>query len=43
MTVTLVYVPRNIEVISDNGMHKHIRVKGLSTEALAAMNELVDR
>ena len=33
------YVPRNIEVISDNGMHKHIRVKGLSTEALAAMND----
>ena len=37
------YVPRNIEVISANGMHKHIRVKGLPTEALATMNELDDR
>jgi hypothetical protein len=36
-------IPRNIEVISDDGRHKHIRVKGLPTEALAAMNELDDK
>ena len=34
-------IPNNIEVISDDGFrHKHIRVKGMPTEALAAMNEL---
>lgn len=37
------YVPRNVEVISDNGHHRHIRVKGLPTEALAAMNEMDDK
>ncbi|MFY9965282.1 MAG: hypothetical protein WAK50_06045 [Nitrososphaeraceae archaeon] len=34
----------NIEVVyDDDGRHKHIRVKGLPTEALAAMNELDDK
>jgi ribosomal protein L37AE/L43A len=38
------YTPSsNIEVISDDGLHKHIRVKGLPTEALAAMNEMDGR
>ena len=37
-------IPSNIEVISDDGFrHNHIRVKGLSIEALAAMNELDDK
>ncbi|MGC1133643.1 MAG: hypothetical protein WA941_12535 [Nitrososphaeraceae archaeon] len=36
-------IPGNIEVVYDDGRHKHIRVKGLPTEALAAMNELDDR
>ena len=33
-------VPGNIEVISDDGFRKHIRVKGLPTEALSIMNEM---
>lgn len=36
-------IPSNIEVISDDGRHKHIRIKGLPIEALAAMNELDDK
>ena len=34
------YVPGNVEVVSDDGHHKKIRVKGLPTEALAMMNEM---
>lgn len=36
-------IPSNIEVVSDDGRHKHIRVKGLPTEALATMNEMDGR
>lgn len=36
-------IPNNIEVVSDDGRHKHIRVKGLSIEALSAMRELDGR
>ncbi|MGH9985754.1 MAG: hypothetical protein ACRD8W_17560, partial [Nitrososphaeraceae archaeon] len=36
-------IPSNIEVVSDDGHHKKICVKGLPTEALAAMNELDDK
>ena len=36
-------VPRNVEVVSDDGHHRHIRVKGLPAEALAAMWELDGR
>jgi hypothetical protein len=36
-------IPSNIEVIADDGRHKHIRVKGLPTEALATMNEIDGR
>src|SRR5918996_5257647 len=34
-------IPRNVEVLRDDGFRiEHIRVRGLPTEALAAMNEL---
>lgn len=33
-------IPSGIEIVSDDGHNKHIRVKGLPTEALSAMNEL---
>lgn len=34
-------IPRNVEMLRDDGFRiKHIRVKGLPTEALAAMREL---
>ena len=33
-------IPSNIEVISDDGRYKHIRVKGSPVEAMAAMREL---
>ncbi|MGH9986377.1 MAG: hypothetical protein ACRD8W_20735 [Nitrososphaeraceae archaeon] len=36
-------IPGNIEVVSDDGHRKHIRVKGLPTEALSAMRELDGR
>jgi len=36
------YVPRNVEVLEEDGRHKHIRVKGDITKALAAMNEMDD-
>jgi len=36
-------IPSNIEIVSDDGHRKHIRVKGLPTEALSAMNELDDK
>src|SRR5918996_1198835 len=35
-------IPRNVEVLRDDGRIKHIKVKGLPTEALAAMNDLGD-
>jgi hypothetical protein len=37
------YIPSNIEVVSDDGHHKHIRCKGIPAEALAAMEELDGR
>ncbi len=37
------YVPSNVEVISDNGRHRHIRVKGDITKAIADMNEMDDK
>ena len=37
-------IPRNIEVVYDDSFrHKHIRVKGIPTEALSAMNEMDGR
>ncbi|MGH9983826.1 MAG: hypothetical protein ACRD8W_07715 [Nitrososphaeraceae archaeon] len=32
-------IPSNIEIVSDDGHRKHIRVKGLPIEALSAMRE----
>jgi len=37
------YVPSNVEVVSDDGYHIHIRSKGLPSEALAAMNDMDGR
>lgn len=37
------YIPSNIEVLSDDGHNKYIRVKGDITKALAAMNEMDGR
>jgi hypothetical protein len=34
------YVPSNIEIVTDDGHHRHIRVKGDITKALAAMNQM---
>ena len=36
-------IPGNVEVLADDGRHKHIRVKGNIAEALSAMNELDDK
>jgi hypothetical protein len=33
-------IPSNVEVVSDDGYRKHMRVKGLPVEALSAMREL---
>jgi hypothetical protein len=36
-------IPRNGEILRDDNRVKHIRVRGLPTEALAAINEIDGR